>query len=84
MHESSARTATPAAASATIPAVLVRLCTRWKDKQRRLLGTSRAPRYWNVTGNVWVLLELFFSPGTGSTVAVTLEEPALGEEMSGT
>jgi len=74
MHESSATIATPPAASATIPAVLVRLCTRWKDKQGRASGTSR-PRplgYWNVTGKVCVLFDEFVSPGTGSTVAVSV------------
>ena len=34
------------------------------------------PGYWNVTGNVCVLLAAFFSPGTGSIVAVTVYEPA--------
>ena len=69
MHESSATIATPPAASATIPVVLVRLCTRWKDKQRRATAASR---YWNVAGNVWVLFEVFFSPGTGWTVALNV------------
>jgi hypothetical protein len=32
---------------------------------------TRRP-YWNVTGKVSVLFELFFSPGTGATVAVTV------------
>ena len=37
-------------------------------------GASKtaALRYWNVTGNVNVLFELFFSPGTVWIVAVTV------------
>jgi hypothetical protein len=35
-----------------------------------------------VTGKVIVLFVTFFSPGTGSTVAVTVEEPAAGEDGS--
>ena len=42
---------------------------------------SPPPPYWNVTGNDWVLLATFFSPGTGTTVAVTVCVPVGGTEF---
>ena len=58
---------------ATIPGVLVRSCTRVRIG-RSLSGAPFAGRrvYWKVTGKDSVLLAVFFSPGTGWTVAVTV------------
>ena len=50
-----------------IPTV-VTLCTAPSIGAERVRGSG----YWNVTGKDSVLLELFFSPGTGCTVAVTV------------
>jgi hypothetical protein len=62
---------------ATIPAVLVRLCTADRIRSRTV-SRPRAPRtaaaptgYWKVTGKVSELFDVVFSPGTGSIVAVT-------------
>ena len=69
MQKKNAMTATAPAPIATIPAVLVRLCTR-----ERIGGSPVAAnrRYWKVIGNESVLFAVFFSPGTGSTFASTV------------
>ena len=71
-------TATAPAAIATIPAVLVRSCTRdrigtdARDAATRPATPVRAARLLERDREVSVLLAVFFSPGTGSTVAVTV------------
>ena len=72
MQPSSATTATAPAAIATIPAVLFRSCTAGRIRTRVGGPPLAPPGYWNVTGNVSVLLVMVFSPGTLPIVAVTV------------
>src|SRR5690348_1338427 len=76
-----ARSATAPAAIATIPAVLVRLCTGDRIRSPR---TAPAPgsAYWKSTGKVSELFDVVFSPGTGTTVAVNCWEPLGGIPFS--
>lgn len=61
-----------------MPTVLLRLVTRGRiggglpahPTAREHPGPR--PAYWNVTGKVSLLLEVFFSPGTGRIMAVTV------------
>lgn len=72
MQPSSATTATAPAAIATIPAVLFRSCTAGRIRTQVGGPPLATPGYWNVTGNVSVLLVMVFSPGTLPIVAVTV------------
>jgi hypothetical protein len=72
MQPSSATTATAPAAIATIPAVLFRSCTAGRIRTGVGGPSLASPGYWNVTGNVSVLLVMVFSPGTLPIVAVTV------------
>jgi hypothetical protein len=74
-------TATAPAATATIPAVLLRSCTWGRIGGSRAAAALRRS-YWKVTGNDIVLFAMCFSPGTGSTVATTVSVPGLGAELS--
>jgi hypothetical protein len=46
------------------------------------VGATSPDCYWKVTGNVSVLLAVFFSPGTFEIVAVIVYVPAGGEALS--
>jgi hypothetical protein len=81
-----------------MPAVLVMLCTARRIRRASATAPRdplcKVPRnappaalrsaahYWNVTGKDWVLFEVFFSPATGATVALTVYLPAGGAELS--
>ena len=45
---------------------------RAKNRPNADRNAAGQTAYWNVTGNVSVLFALFFSPGTGAIVAVTV------------